>query len=275
MNTRIVDQRTLWTVLAMESALALPIISLPTQGDRVPGLLGPLLIVLLLPLGYLAVYQLAELRDPSWRLLTGIGLALLARALVSIVPEPGPSGLMVWFGHSFVPAAIGIGLWWRGGAICVSELTPAEVPTEFSVLAACLAPVLGLARAFLLAAAQEQWGWLVALILFALLLGGALAAILGVRLLLQNWIGSPTQGDRQRVAELVVERTGTPRGDAQDVLAWLLRWLRARFARRSSHGSIEQAHAEVVGADAWEAYQHLLSWAERQGLGRRPAETTG
>ena len=65
MNTRIVDQRTLWTVLAMETALALPIISLPTQGDRVPGLLGPLLIVLLLPLGYLAIYQVAELRDPS------------------------------------------------------------------------------------------------------------------------------------------------------------------------------------------------------------------
>ena len=394
MNTRIVDQRTLWTVLAMETALALPIISLPTQGDRVPGLLGPLLIVLLLPLGYLAVYQLAELRDPSWRLLTGIGLALLARAFVSIVPEPGPSGLMVWFGHSFVPAAIGIGLWWRGGAICVSELTPAEVRAEFSVLAVCMLLVLALVRPFLLpdatllgasvgvfavaglvgtalsrqeaaelgtlrhdralaassavlpaaaavllvgvlrpellgtmwltlarivelaltplgwllawlaslfprgpigsaptppptpvpqplpdvaalAAAQEQWGWLVALILFALLLGGALAAMLGVRLLLQNWIGSPTQGDRQRVAELVVERTGTPRGDAQDVLAWLLRWLRARFARRSSHGSIEHAHAEVAGADAWEAYQQLLSWAERQGLGRRPAETTG
>lgn len=394
MNTRIVDQRTLWTILAMETAVALPIISLPTQGDRLPGLLGPLLIALLLPLGYLAVYQIAELRDPSWRLLTGLGLALLTRAFVSVVPEPGPSGLMVWFGRSFVPAAIGIGLWWRGGAICVSELTPAEVRSEFSVLAVCMLFVLALLRPFLLldatllgasvgvfivaalmgtalsrqdaaelgalrrdralaaggavlpaaaavllvgvlrpellgtmwltlarivelaltplgwllawlgslfprgpigaapppptpvpplpmpdaaalAAAQEQWGWLVALLLFALLVGGALATILGVRLLLQNWIGSPTQGDRPRAAELVVERSGTPRGDAQDVLAWLLRWLRVRFARKISGGSAQQTHAEVVSADAWAAYQHLLSWAERQGLGRRPAETTG
>ena len=62
----------------MEVGLALPIMSLPTQGDRLPGLFGPLLLVMMLPLGYVAVYQIRDLRDPSWRLLSGIGLALEA-----------------------------------------------------------------------------------------------------------------------------------------------------------------------------------------------------
>jgi hypothetical protein len=33
--------------------------------------------------------------------------------------------------------------------------------------------------------------------------------------------------------------------------------------------------AEAHVADSWAVYQRLLAWAERQGLGRRPAETTG
>ena len=65
--------------LGMEAALALPLISLPTQGDRISGLLGPLLLLLLLPLGYVGVYAFASLRDPAWRLLAGIGLALVAQ----------------------------------------------------------------------------------------------------------------------------------------------------------------------------------------------------
>jgi hypothetical protein len=150
MNTRGVDPRTLWAVLAMEAALALPIISLPTQGDRLPGSPGPVLLVALLPLGFVAVHQLARLRDPSWRLLSGIGLALLTRAIVSSVPEQSFSGWAIWFASSLVPAAIGVGLWWRGGALCVAELTPAEVRTEFSVLAICMLAVLSLVRPFLL-----------------------------------------------------------------------------------------------------------------------------
>ena len=55
MNTRTVDPRTTWAVLAMEGALILPIISLPTQGDRVTGLVGPVLLLLLLPGGCAAV----------------------------------------------------------------------------------------------------------------------------------------------------------------------------------------------------------------------------
>ena len=71
----------------MEAALVLPIISLPTQGDRLPGLLGPLLLLLLLPAGCAAVYLFPALRDPSWRLLAGIGLALFTRVVVSQVSE--------------------------------------------------------------------------------------------------------------------------------------------------------------------------------------------
>src|SRR5205807_3394357 len=95
MNTRTVDPRTIWAVLAMEAGLALPIISLPAQGDRLPGVLGPLLLLALLPLGFASIYQIREVRDPSWRLLSGIGLALLGRLAVSVVPEPGLAGLAV------------------------------------------------------------------------------------------------------------------------------------------------------------------------------------
>src|SRR5439155_11995387 len=111
-TTRTVDARALFAVLAMEAALALPAISLPTQGDRILGIAGPLLLLLLLPAGYVAVYQFRELRDPSWRLLIGIGLALLTRLVVSTIPD-AESGLFVWLGRSVVPAAIGIALWWR------------------------------------------------------------------------------------------------------------------------------------------------------------------
>jgi Domain of unknown function (DUF4129) len=149
-NTRTVDPRTTWAVLAMEGALILPIMSLPTQGDRLPGPLGPLLLLLLLPVGCAGIYALRELRDPSWRLLTGMGLALATRAIVSTVPEAGLPGVMLWLAHSVVPAAIGIGLWWRGGALAVAELTPADVRTEFSVLAICLVVTLSLVRPFLL-----------------------------------------------------------------------------------------------------------------------------
>src|SRR5882757_9188055 len=150
MNTRLVYPRTILAVLAMEAGLALPIMSLPSQGDRLPGLVGPLLLLALLPLGYLAVYEISELRDPSWRLLAGIGLALATRGLVSRVPEPGLPGLAAWLGHSVIPMAVGVGLWWRGGALGVAELTASEVRTEFGVLAVCLLVVIGLIRPFVL-----------------------------------------------------------------------------------------------------------------------------
>jgi hypothetical protein len=395
MNTRTVDPRTVWAVLAMEAGIALPLISLPTQGDRFPGLAGPLLLLCLLPLGYFAVRRWRTLRDPSWRLLIGIGLALLTRAIVSNVPAPGLPGLLTWFARSLLPMAIGVGLWWRGGALCVAELTAADVRTEFSVLAVCMLAMLGFVRPFVLsdplllggsvgvfavgglvatamsrqdaaeaamlrfgrtlatttavlpaglavllvsvlrpellgalwlglarlielaltplglllawlaslfprgaalpaplpvrppsdfapnpqalAELQDRAAWIGTVIAIALILAAGIAAILVVRLLLANWIGSPLKREDRRGPDLTVERSGTPRGDATAFWGWLMAWLRGRLAGRGAPraGSAGGAAAEAMTADAWAAYQRLLTWAERQGLGRRPAETTG
>jgi uncharacterized protein DUF4129 len=173
-NTRTVDPRTTWAVLIMEAALVLPIISLPTQGDRIPGLLGPLMLLALLPTGCAAVYRIPTLRDPTWRLLTGIGLGLLTRVIVENVPDAGLNGLMMWLGRSVVPAAIGIGLWWRGGALAVAELTPGDVRSEFSVVAVCLLISLAFARPFLLTD-PSLLGCAVALFAVGGLLGAALS----------------------------------------------------------------------------------------------------
>jgi hypothetical protein len=394
-TTRTVDARTLWAILAMEAALALPLISLPTQGDRLAGLAGPVLLLMLLPAGYAAVYEVPSLRDPSWRLLTGIGLALFTRLIVSSVPTADLSGFFVWLGRSVVPSAIGVALWWRGGALAVAELTPADVRTEFSILAVCLVAVLSLIRPFLLpdpallgssvglfavgglvgtalsrqaagsvgpprssatlavassllpaaaavllvgflrpallgtmwsllaraielaltpiglliawlaslfppvatalpsapvprptlpqldpaalAEAQDRMSWLATLIIVMFLVAIAAAAILAAKLLLDNWVRDPRTREtlQPESAELVAERSGTPHKDAADFLGWLMRWLRARFSGRGREGGAYPRRGETAPIDAWAAYQRLLTWAERRGLGRRPAETTG
>jgi Domain of unknown function (DUF4129) len=393
-NTRTVDPRTIWAVLAMEVGVVLPLMSLPTQGDRIPGFLGPLLLAILLPLGYVAVYQIRDLRDPSWRLLSGIALALATRGVVSIVPEPGLSGLAMWLGRSVVPMAIGIGLWWRGSALSVAELTPAEVRTEFSILAVCMLAMLSMVRPFLLpdstllagsvalfavggllatalsrqdaaevaslrfgrtlattsavlpvavavllvsilrpALLGAMWstlaslieliftpiGWLIAwlaslfprgevqsqplpprptlapmpdpaalgqiqdrqewigwLVFITLLLLASIVAMLIVRMLLANWLGSPLRRAAQRPEDLSVERSGTPGGDAHDFLGWLLRWLRDQLGGRTTRaGRSGTGDPDMSATDAWAAYRGLLEWASAMGLPRRPAETTG
>lgn len=392
MNTRTVDPRTTWAVLAMEGALVLPIMSLPTQGDRVQGLLGPLLLLLLLPAGCAAVYWFPSLREPSWRLLTGIGLALLTRAIVSAIPDEGLPGLMAWLAHSFIPAAIGVALWWRGGALAVAELTPADVRTEFSVLAICLVVVLALIRPFLLpdevllglsvglfavcgligmalsrqdaaevaaphpgralaiataltpplvaivlvsflrpelldsmwlliargielaltpiglflnwlasllprgtpaplpvpppsptaepnpaaslAQAQDRLAWVGVVTVFTLLVAGGLATLLAARLLLSNFIRGPQTwvSDRQG-EEFIAESSGTPGEEAGDLLGWLMHWLLALGGHRGAQGGSRRADSSA--RDMWSVYQRLLTWADSQGLGRRPSETTG
>jgi hypothetical protein len=151
MNTHMIAPRTMWAVLAMEVGLVLPLISLPSEGDRVMGPTGALLIVLMLPLGYLAVRRFRALRDPSWRLLLGIAVALLTRAVVSVVPDPGFGGFLVFFAHSLVPLVIGVALWWRGAGLTNAELTSADVRTEFAVLGMVLLGLLFGVRPFLLA----------------------------------------------------------------------------------------------------------------------------
>jgi hypothetical protein len=379
----------------MEAALILPIMSLPVQGDRFPGLSGPLLLLALLPAGCAAVFLVPALREPSWRLLTGIGLALLTRAIVEYVPQPGLPGLAQWLGRSVVPAAIGIGLWWRGGALAVAELTPGDVRTEFSVVAVCLLVALSFVRPFLLpdpallgcavalfavggligtalsrqdaadivaprqgralavstslllpaaavvlvgglrpelltsmwlllahaielvltpiglllawigsllphgtpgplpapppvptrvavdpqlvAEAQDRMAWLGTLIVFTLLTAAGLAALLAARLLLTNFIRDPNslRSTAEAPEEMVVEGSGSVGGEAADLLTWLIRFVRARIARRRTVGVRRTVSPEVGAVDAWTAYQRLLAWADERGLGRRPSETTG
>src|SRR5947209_7736163 len=151
MNTRLVSVRTLWALLALEAGCVLPIMSLPSQGDRVPGLPGPLLLLGLLPLGFIVVRQWPALRDPSWRLLAAIGAALLVRALVTTVPDADSGGWLLWLGRNVVPAAIGVALWWRGGALSVAELTPSEARSEVLVVVLCSLASLALVRPFVLA----------------------------------------------------------------------------------------------------------------------------
>jgi len=392
-NTRSVDPRTTWAVLVMEAALVLPIMSLPTQGSRLPGLSGPLLLLALLPAGCATVFRLPTLRDPSWRLLTGIGLAMLSRAVVDTVPEPGLPGLGMWLGRNVVPIAIGIGLWWRGGALAVAELTPGDVRTEFSIVAVCLLITLAFVRPFLLADtallgcavalfavggligtalsrqdaaevvarqgrtlaiatslilpaaavvlvgslrpelltamwlfiahaielaltpiglllawlaslfpratpgppptppplptrvtvdpaviadAQNRMAWLGTLIVVTLLVAAGLAALLAARLLLTNFIRDPNERSTSpALEEVLMETSGTPAGEAADLLGWLLRWLRKRLGRDARRrGRSIHAPLRVEAADAWAAYARLLAWADERGLGRRPAETT-
>jgi hypothetical protein len=388
MNTRTVDVRTMLAVLAMEAALAFPIMSLPTQGDRPTGLAGPFLLLLLLPGGFAGVYTVRSLRDPSWRLLAGIGLALLTRAIVSEVPEEGLHGITTWLGRSVVPAAIGVGLWWRGGALAVAEMTPAEVRGEFSVIAVCLVVTLAMIRPFLLpdrvllggsvglfvvaglvgtvlsrqdaaevasprvgrplaaiagltpaaaavllvgslrpellstmwlmlargielllaplgwffawlsslfpraapgppptppplptqeainpaalAEAQERLAWIGTVIAIALLVAAAIALLIAARILLANVIREPRKiSDDDETVEIVAEASGTPGEDAIDLFGWLMSWLRRRLRRQGV------AQTQRPTLDAWFVYQRLLRWADSQGLGRRPAETTG
>jgi hypothetical protein len=124
---------------------------------------------------------------------------------------------------------------------------------------------------------QDRMEWVGWVILFTLLVAAAIAAMLVARMLLSNWIGDPTRRAPDPQVELTVERSGTARGDARDLLGWLMRWLRAhlRLARSASTAGSHGHTAEVSAADAWAAYRTLLEWAASKGSARHPSETTG
>jgi hypothetical protein len=119
---------------------------------------------------------------------------------------------------------------------------------------------------------QEWLGWLV---LIALLVLASLIAMLVVRMLLANWIGSPLKPAVRRAEDLTAEPSGTPRGDAHDFFGWLIRWLRAQLGGRTTRPARSHAAGSEPALDAWAAYRSLLEWASSRGVGRRPAETTG
>jgi hypothetical protein len=136
--------------------------------------LGPLLLLLLLPAGYVAVRLYPELRDPSWRLLVGIALALFTRILVSPRPTEELPSIAGWIVAAILPTALGVALWWRGSATTVAEMTAAEIRTEFGILAVCGLGVLALMRPFVLPDPLLLVG---SVVLFAA--GGLLANALG------------------------------------------------------------------------------------------------
>jgi Domain of unknown function (DUF4129) len=149
-TSRSIEYLTLLAVVAMEAGLSLPIISMPAQGAAQPGVLGPFLLVLLLPLGLLAIRRLPDLRDPSYRLIAGIMLALAMRLAVTPIADRSMGALLTWLGVSFVPAALGVALWWRGTSLGVSDFVASDVRTEFSVIVIALLFVVALMRPFIL-----------------------------------------------------------------------------------------------------------------------------
>lgn len=132
--------------MAMEASLIYVFIAswLAGPGQRIP--LGPLVALGLLPLGYVAARYRPLLADPRQRLAFGVAASLGLRLLVSPLPEESVLlvALLGWLGSALVPAAIGLGLWWRGGGVAESEFSADGVRNEFMLVGAGLLAVLAL-----------------------------------------------------------------------------------------------------------------------------------
>jgi hypothetical protein len=111
------------------------------------------------------------------------------------------------------------------------------------------------------------WASLTLVFLLVLFIVAAVLRILLDSQLLQRTARKPSDPS----TALTVERAGDARSDARELLGWMLRWLRARLQRPPD---APRATAKPT-REAWLAYRALLQWADRQGLKRRPAETTG
>ena len=133
MNTRVVRQEVIWAVLLMEAGLALPIMSVTAQAEPDARLLPTLLVLLLLPAGYLALRFVEAMRDPAWRILAGFALVVAWRLQVTPPTGDGPAVALARFMQILVPAALAFALWWRGGSLADAELTSEEVRTEFLI----------------------------------------------------------------------------------------------------------------------------------------------
>jgi hypothetical protein len=141
-NTRVVRPEVIWAVLFMEAGLALPIMSVTAQGEPNTRLVPTLLVLLLLPAGYLALRYVEVMRDPAWRVLVGFVLVAAWRLQVTPPTGEGPAVALARFLQIVVPAALAFALWWRGGALADAELTSEEVRTEFLIAGSVLLMVL-------------------------------------------------------------------------------------------------------------------------------------
>jgi hypothetical protein len=121
----------LWAVLGIEAAVAMPIMATTMPGTGNARLLGTFLVLLLLPVGYIAVRRVDALRDPAWRVLVGFLLVVLLRLQTPLAEGDGAAAAMARFVTAIVPAALAFALWWRGGSFIEAELTAADVQLEF------------------------------------------------------------------------------------------------------------------------------------------------
>jgi hypothetical protein len=133
MNTRLVRREVVWAVLGMETAVALPLMSIVAEGSGASRLAMTILFALLLPLGYIALRLFDPLRDPAWRVLAGFVLVVLLRLPSTLVPGEGAAAAMARFLQAVLPATLLFGVWWRGGALAEVELTAPDVHLEFLV----------------------------------------------------------------------------------------------------------------------------------------------
>jgi hypothetical protein len=131
MNSRIVRPEVIWAVLVMEAAVAMPIMAMTAPGEGSARLLWTLVLLLLLPAGYVAVRHIEALRDPAWRVLAGFVLVLLLRLQSPLMAGEGAAAAMARFLQAILPACLAFGLWWRGGVFVEYELTAADVHLEF------------------------------------------------------------------------------------------------------------------------------------------------
>jgi hypothetical protein len=109
--------------------------------------LGPPAALILLPLGYLAARHGPIRGVPVDRADVGIAAAFTLRLLTApptaSVVQAGPLlGPLEWLLGAALPALVGFGLWWRGGALAEAELTADGVRDEFLIGGGVLLGVL-------------------------------------------------------------------------------------------------------------------------------------
>lgn len=131
MTTHTVRLDVLWAVLAMEAAVALPIMAVTAPGEGNARIFNTFLLVLLLPAGFLCVRGIPTLRDPAWRILVGFALVIALRSQVQLSGGEGAAAAMARFLQAIVPASLAFALWWRGGSFADAELVAADIHLEF------------------------------------------------------------------------------------------------------------------------------------------------
>jgi hypothetical protein len=130
-SSHVVRREVIWAMLGMEAAVVMPIMAMTAPGEGSVRLVWTVLLLLLLPAGYVAVRRVVVLRDPAWRVLAGFLLVVLLRLQAPLAVGEGAAVAMGRFLQAIVPACLAFALWWRGGSFVEAEMTAADVHLEF------------------------------------------------------------------------------------------------------------------------------------------------